>query len=164
MGWGKSTIAKLLSEKINIPHIDLDDEIEKNNKMKISQLFDSQGEVKFRKIENEVLTKILKSKNKSVISLGGGTPCYYDNMNLINSTTDNVFFINCSSKILTKRLFYEKKTRPLISHIQSEKELLEFVSKHSFERIKFYNKAKTKIYADNKDLSEICDEIIKRIT
>ena len=109
MGCGKSTIAKLLSEKINIPHIDLDDEIEKNNKMKISQLFDSQGEVKFRKIEKEVLTKILKSKNKSVISLGGGTPCYYDNMNLINSTTHNVFFINCSLKILTKRLFNEKK-------------------------------------------------------
>ncbi len=161
MGCGKSSIANLLSKKINIPHIDLDNEIEKIKKSKISEIYNSIGEIKFRNIEKKTLINVLKSKKVSIISLGGGTPCYFDNMNLINSITQNVFFINCKVETLVERLFNEKNQRPIISHIESKEKMSEFISKHIFERINYYNKARIKIDADKKNLIDICNEITK---
>jgi shikimate kinase len=80
MGCGKSTIASKLSSIIDIPFIDLDKYIEKEYGMTISEIFHSMGEIKFRNIEKNTLEKLLNQKEKTIFSLGGGTPCYYDNM------------------------------------------------------------------------------------
>ena len=91
MASGKSLIGKNLANKLSLNFIDLDDVIESTEKMTISEIFKLKGELEFRKLENKILINSLNSKNRSVISLGGGTPCYFNNMNLINDNSKNVF-------------------------------------------------------------------------
>ena len=86
MGSGKSAIGSFLSEKLQIPFYDLDSEIEKIEQISIAKLFQTKGEIYFRKTENEVLKKILALEENFVLSLGGGTPCYYYNHELLNAT------------------------------------------------------------------------------
>lgn len=163
MGSGKSSIAKNLAEKLKLNWIDLDKEIEISENMKISNIFKFKGEIEFRKIENIILIDVLKSSSKSVISLGGGTPCYYNNMELINKSSKNNFYINTSNKILSQRLYNNRMNRPIISQIDSLNSMKEFVSKHLFERIHFYNMANYKINSNNKNISEISKNIIEII-
>ena len=104
MGCGKTSIAEYLANKLNLNCIDLDQIIESNENMKISTIFELKGELEFRKIENKTLIQVLSSSKKSIVSLGGGTPCYFNNMNLIIDNSVNVFYINISIKTLSKRL------------------------------------------------------------
>ena len=161
MGCGKSLISKSLAKTLNLKCIDLDHKIEMKEKMKISEIFEIKGELEFRKIEKEVLLDILKFYKKAVISLGGGTPCYFENMNVINSNSKYVFYIKNSNKVLSERLFKERINRPLISKIQSLDNMMEFVSKHMFERMHYYNMAKYKINTGKKKIDEIINEIIE---
>ena len=163
MGCGKTTIAKYLSKKLNLNHIDLDQKIEIIYNMKISEIFELEGELRFRKIENKTLINVLKFSNKSVISLGGGTPCYFNNMSLINQNSKYIFYIKNSNETLSQRLYKEKKTRPIISHFNSLKTLKVFVSKHMFERAYFYNMANYKINAEEKKVDQIVNYIIEEI-
>ena len=161
MASGKSLIGKNLANKLSLNFIDLDDVIESTEKMTISQIFNLKGELEFRKLENKILINSLNSKNYSVISLGGGTPCYFDNMNLINDNSKNVFFINTSNDILSRRLYKEKNNRPMISQLKSLKMIKEYVSKHVFERIHFYRMANYTINAQEKKEDEITNSIIE---
>jgi len=163
MGCGKSLISKSLANILNLRCIDLDHKIENKEKMKISEIFEKKGELAFRRIEREVLLDVLKSSKKTVISLGGGTPCYFENMNIINSNSKYVFYIKNSNKVLSERLFNERENRPVISKIESLEHMMEFVSKHMFERIHFYNMAKYKINAEKKKIEEIIREIIETL-
>jgi len=161
MGCGKSLISKSLANTLNLKCIDLDFIIEVREKMKISEIFQRKGELEFRRIEKEILLDVLKSSEKAVISLGGGTPCYFENMNVINSNSKYVFYIKNSNRALSERLFKERKNRPVISKIESLNHMMEFVSKHIFERMHFYNMAKYKINVENKKIEEITNEIIE---
>ena len=134
MGCGKTKVGKKLSKKIGARFIDLDAEIEHFYSKSISQIFDDLGEIEFRKIERSILLKILDYDDFHILSLGGGTPCYFDNMELINKKTNLTFFLNLESKILAERLFSRKSTRPIIKSINNESEMLSFVNKHLFER------------------------------
>jgi len=163
MGCGKTSIAQYLANKLNLNWIDLDQIIESNENMKISTIFDLKGELEFRKIENKTLIQVLSSSKKSVVSLGGGTPCYFNNMNLIIENSINVFYINISIKTLSKRLYNEKNHRPIISQFDSLNKINEFVAKHLFERINFYNMANHKIKGEEKDVEQIGKEIIEII-
>ena len=142
MGCGKTKIGRRLSQKLNLNFIDLDHEIELFYSKTIVELFEDLGEVRFREIEREILIEILDNKDRFVLSLGGGTPCYFDNMEIIQKKTNFSFYINLSSKVLAKRLFSRKSERPLISSVDNEKEMLNFINKHLFERNIFYMKAK----------------------
>lgn len=161
MASGKSLIGKNLANKLSLNFIDLDDVIESTEKMTISEIFKLKGELEFRKLENKILINSLNCKNYSVISLGGGTPCYFDNMNLINDNSKNVFFINTSNDILSRRLYKEKNNRPMISQLKSLKMIKEYVSKHVFERIHFYRMANYTINAQEKKEDEITNSIIE---
>ena len=163
MGCGKTSIAQYLANKLNLNWIDLDQIIENNENMKISTIFDLKGELEFRKIENKTLIQVLNSSNKSVVSLGGGTPCYFNNMNLIIENSTNVFHINISIKTLSKRLYNEKNHRPIISQFDSLNKINEFVAKHLFERIHFYNMANHTIKGEEKDVEQIGKDIIEII-
>ena len=99
----------------------------------------------------------------SIISLGGGTPCYHDNMGIILNCSKNVFFINTTVEVLSRRLFKEKTKRPIIKSISSVNKLKEFISKHLFERIVFYNQANFIITDSNQGLDNICKEIIEKL-
>ena len=164
MGSGKSSVAKALSSKLKTNHIDLDQSIESSEGISISNIFKKKGEINFRKIERKYLENILKSKKYSIISLGGGTPCYFDNIEFINKFSNNTIFLKTSIYELTERLFIEKDNRPIISHLKSKKNLNDFIAKHLFERSKFYNKSRIVIDTDKKGIEEIVGELLDKLT
>ncbi len=158
MGSGKSHISKVLSEKTQVKLIDLDKKISLKNKMTISEIFHNKGEIYFRKQEREVLEKILETEKNCILSIGGGTPTYYNNMELINKYTESVFLMT-SVKTLINRISKQKNKRPLIAKI-SDVDLPEFIAKHLFERNLFYYQSKYSIITDNKSPEQIADEIL----
>jgi len=161
MGSGKSVVGKKLSSKIKLPFVDLDDEIVRKYQMSISKIFETKGEIEFRKIERKVLLSTLNRKDKTIISLGGGTPCYFDNMDIIKKITKHIYYINTSLNLLNERLFNEKEFRPMISRFKYKNELKEFIAKHLFERKPFYDMSTYKIdCSDNKTVDDVCEEII----
>lgn len=159
MGSGKSHIAKLLSDRLGIKLIDLDKEISKKNKMTIAEMFQKKGEIFFRRQERALLEEIVATEDSCILSLGGGTPAYYNNMELINQNSESIF-LRTSIKNLTERLLKQKHKRPLIANI-SDQDLPEFIAKHLFERNIFYNKAKYTVNTDDKTpemiVEELCD-------
>lgn len=161
MGSGKSFIGKTLASKLNMNFIDLDREIEDSAGIMISELFRQQGEIKFRKLEHELLLKNLESEKSFIMALGGGAPAYYDNMKQVNNHSFS-FYLRANPKSLAERLVGEKSNRPLIAHL-SDEELPEFIAKHLFERRNFYEKAKFTIDVNSKSPNEISEEIIHRL-
>ena len=161
MGCGKTKIGKSLSENLNLKFVDLDHEIESIYSKNITHLFENFGEVRFREIEREVLIKTLNKNDAFVLSLGGGTPCYFDNMEIIHKKTNYSFYINLNSKVLAERLYIRKSSRPLISSIKSKQEMLNFVNKHLLERNLFYMRAKHIINCDDRDVKKISQSIIE---
>ncbi len=158
MGSGKSAIGSFLSEKLQIPFYDLDSEIEKIEQISIAKLFQTKGEIYFRKTENEVLKKILALEENFVLSLGGGTPCYYNNHELLNATGILSIYLKATTDTLVKRLMNEKNSRPLL-HNQEENALRDFINKHLFDRNFYYHQANKIITVDNKSIEKIANEI-----
>ena len=161
MGSGKTLVSKELSILNNFKIFDLDTEISKQNNRSITEIFKEKGEIFFRKTEKEVLEKILSSEKNIILSLGGGTPCYYNNIDSINEKTISIF-LKTNVKTLAQRLSSEKDKRPLIQNISNE-DLPEFIAKHLFERNPFYNQAKITINTDNLSAREIAEEILTQI-
>ena len=161
MGSGKSTIGKALANELNLSFIDLDHTLEKQMGMTISDFFEASGELKFRRLENEVLNNVLAENDQMILSTGGGTPCYGNNLQLMKSAPNaKVFYLKASIKTLTERLLSEKDTRPLIQSIGDE-DLPEFVGKHLFERSNFYLQADHVIDIDQKSVETIVKEIVE---
>ncbi len=158
MGCGKSTIAKLLSKELNIKFIDLDDYIIYKLKMTITEIFDTKGELFFRKKEHEFLSELMHENTSFVLSTGGGTPCYGNNLKLIQEKTTFSFYLKLNIPSLVERLMPEKENRPLIANIGNE-ELPEFIAKHLFERNNFYLKAHHIIACDGKSPEQIVNDI-----
>lgn len=161
MGSGKSHISKILSDKLNFKLIDLDKEISKRNKLTIPEIFDKKGEIYFRKLERETLEEILASEKNVVLSLGGGTPVYYNNMEIINHNSKSVF-LRASVGTLAERLSKQKEKRPLIANIDEEN-LAEFIAKHLFERNPFYSKAQYHVNTDRREPEDIVNEIAEKL-
>lgn len=161
MGSGKSLIGNDLAKKVNFDYLDLDDYIENQEKNIISKIFEDKGEIYFRKKESLYLKEVLRIQKNTIISLGGGTPCFSNNVETIleNENTKSVY-LQTSLEELTKRLFGERNKRPLIAHTQTIEELNDFVRKHMFERSFYYNQANYKVVTDEKDVDQICKEII----
>ena len=158
MASGKSTIGKVLADEIGYKFIDLDDYIENNTGKIISDIFKNEGEIKFRKLERFYLEEILKLDEDLVVSLGGGTPCYYDSIDLINSFENTLsVYLRTKLDVLVNRLYLEKESRPLVSRFNSIEDLKEFVGKHLFERSYYYNKAE--LIIDNKEIEETIKSI-----
>jgi shikimate kinase len=161
MGSGKSTVAKLVASLMNLQFIDLDDYIAEQEKMSIPSLFESKGEIYFRLRESEYLNKLLHLEKDIVLALGGGTPCYANNIDLIKNASAS-FYLKAAIKTLVQRLAKEKEQRPLIAAFDDE-QLEEFVAKHLFERRNFYEQAKYTVSIDDKKVEEIVDDILARL-
>ncbi|MCZ2085224.1 MAG: shikimate kinase [Flavobacteriales bacterium] len=158
MGSGKSHISKVLSQKLNLKLIDLDKEIFLKFNMTIPEIFEKRGEIYFRKEERSLLEEILNTEKDCILSLGGGTPAYYNNIDLITSKSESIY-LRTSVGTLVERLSKQKHKRPLIAKIPDE-DLPEFIAKHLFERQVFYGQAKHTVSTNSKTPEEIVDEII----
>nr|WP_315166886.1 shikimate kinase [uncultured Flavobacterium sp.] len=160
MGCGKSTIANKLSKIIQIPFVDLDKIIEEKTNLTINQIFETQGEVYFRKLEHEVFVELLNSPDNMIIGLGGGTPCYANNHELLIREDVISIYLKASIETLFDRLVTNKSKRPLIAD-KSEDEMKEFIAKHLFDRSFYYNQAQQKVIVDNKTIDETVADIVE---
>ena len=165
MASGKSAVGKKLHELLKYDYYDLDNFIETIYDTTIENIFKSKGELYFREIERKSLEKVIRKKKNLIISLGGGTPCYFNNMEYLISF-DNVktFYLHADVETISKRLELEKDKRPLISHLKNIDEINDFVGKHLFERKEFYTKADFMIYTKKKSVKNIALELEKLLT
>jgi shikimate kinase len=146
MGAGKTTLGRELAKLTKLSFIDLDHFIEGRYYKTVSKLFEEKGEAVFREIEREMLHEIALFENV-VISTGGGTPCFFNNMSFMNRAGDTVY-LKVSPQELTKRLAPVKYTRPLLKELEGER-LLDFVSGSLREREPFYRQARIVFDAEN---------------
>ena len=159
MGSGKSSVGKILAKTLNYNFIDFDEYIEEKENKSISQIFKVNGEIYFRRAEHNYLKHL--NLSNTIISLGGGTPCYGNNMDIIQSYKNSKrIYLKTSIANLSQRLYVEKSKRPLIAHLETKDELNEFIGKHLFERSVFYNRCDTTILTDGKSIPEIVEAII----
>ena len=156
MGSGKTTIGKLLSEKISFPFYDSDEEIELKLNLKISEIFSKLGESRFR-IEEEIICRDLLKKDKYVISLGGGAILNEKIFNIISEETTSIW-LRTDKNILIERL-KEDKTRPLLNN----KDLAKEIEKINNYRKQFYSKSDIIIENNNNDINQIVQNIISEI-
>lgn len=159
MGSGKSTLGKALAKKKNIPFIDLDHYIEQKESLSVKEIFKIKGEIYFRKKETFYLSELLHFDTDFVLALGGGTPCFGNNMDIILQATPYVIYLKYNYLSLTQRLLKEKHKRPLIADLEDDA-LEEFIRKHLFERNPYYSQAKHIIPMDNLSIEESVREII----
>lgn len=162
MGSGKSTVGRLLSKSINYKSLDLDKLIENEQGLSINNIFKQHGELYFRKLEHQILKETLNTNGNYIISLGGGTPCYANNMELFKDENIITIYLNSSVNELFERLSLNKSKRPLIASM-NDFELKEFIAKHLFERSFYYNQAKVKIDTNGKTRLEIVEEIKNKL-
>lgn len=140
MGCGKTTYGRKLSQISKIPFIDLDEYIEQQEQKTIIEIFEKDGEEKFREIESYYLRQILEIPDKRIIALGGGTICYNNNLELVLKHAW-LFTIMVKPEILVERLWKEKEKRPLIKEIKTREELKKAIQDKLEERMPFYQKA-----------------------
>lgn len=161
MASGKSTLGRILANKLNYAFIDLDDYIQDEENTSISDIFKSKGEIYFRSIETKYLKVLLNDKNNLVLSLGGGTPCYSSNMGaILNADNVTSIYLKASIPTLINRLKHEKSKRPLIAHLETNELLAEFIGKHLFERSQFYSQAQITVSTDDKKENDIIEDLI----
>jgi shikimate kinase len=160
MGSGKSEIGKLLSKKLNLEYLDLDNFIANKLSKSINEIFSEKGEIFFRKLEHQYFLEIVQKKTSFVLSLGGGTPCYANNHELLKEDDVTSIYLKANVATLTKRLSSEKENRPLIKDLSNEK-IQEFIGMHLFERSVYYDHSKYLINTDDKTPEEIVIEIEK---
>jgi shikimate kinase len=141
MASGKSTVGRLLASQLGVQFIDLDDYIEAAEKKSIKTIFSEKGEIFFRKLEHKMLLEVLEKDESLVLSTGGGTPCYANNIEMILDKSDCSVYLGMTIPHLVNRISKEKEHRPLVKNIPNE-DLPEFIGKHLFERIPFYTQAK----------------------
>jgi shikimate kinase len=164
MGSGKSTVGEELATVLNYSFLDLDDYVAEKEKASISEIFKTKGEIYFRKKETEYLKELINSSKNLVLALGGGTPCYDKNIDILtNNLNVALFYLKLSIPLLAARLFKEREKRPLISHLVREDQLLEFIGKHIFERVNYYNQAQYTIKTDNKSQQVVLEDILMRL-
>lgn len=139
MGAGKTTVGKALSKELNIPFYDLDWYIESRLRKTVPQIFAERGEEGFRKVENNLLHEVAEFEDV-IISCGGGTPCFFDNMDYMNQQGETVY-LKARPDVLYKHLKMGKTERPLLKN-KSPEEMQEFIREQLERREEYYLKAK----------------------
>lgn len=155
MGSGKTTIGKKLAKALGYEFIDLDKAIEYCEDMTINEIFAEKGEKFFRQAETKILHITLHNEDNIVLSLGGGTPCFHANMDMIKNHSTS-FYLNFPPKLLASRLEQGKHKRPLIKDFNQE-ELEHFINTTLEKRNFYYKKADHIIENFNKPVEEIME-------
>ena len=139
MGAGKTTVGKALAQELGVMFYDLDWYIESRMRKTVKQIFDESGEEGFRKIEHNMLHEVAEFENV-VVSCGGGTPCFFDNMDYMNQRCDTVY-LQASPETLHAHLKMGRSVRPLLLN-KTPEEVEVFIREQLKQREPFYLKAK----------------------
>lgn len=161
MGAGKTTVGRQLALNMGVQFYDLDWYIEMRYHTRVADIFAEKGEAGFREIERNMLHEVAEFENV-VLSCGGGTPCFFDNMDYMNSLAETVY-LKATPEVLAQHLKMGKVERPLIKG-KSDEELLTFIRESLEKREPFYNQAKHIIdvsLLDNYDKIAISVDLLK---
>ncbi|MDY0027294.1 MAG: shikimate kinase [Lentimicrobium sp.] len=156
MGSGKSTVGKKVAGKLGYKFVDMDVLIVDLVGESIPEIFSSKGEDAFRQLERSVLQSLC-SRSNTVVSTGGGAPCFFDNMKLMNNSGITVY-LNMQVRSLSDRLQKSKLERPLLPAMPAD-DLEQYISRHLTERIPYYNEARLVVKGENADI----DHLVKSI-
>jgi shikimate kinase len=163
MGAGKTTIGKALSKELGATFYDLDWYIESRMRKTVAQIFAEKGEEGFRKMEYNMLHEVAEFENV-IISCGGGTPCFFDNMDYLNQQGQTVY-LKASPEVLHDHLLMGKVERTLIKG-KSPEELIAFIREQLEKREPYYTKAKYTLdvsLMDNYEKIKISVEKLKEL-
>lgn len=152
MGSGKSTLGRKLADELGISCIDLDDEFESKYKIGITDFFNKYGEKAFRELEQKLLTDF-STVSDIVISTGGGTPCFYDNMKLMNQTGITIY-LKAVPELLISRIELSSRKRPVFQQMKDEY-FAQNIARHLSSREPSYEKAQITIDASNPLIKEL---------
>lgn len=157
MGAGKTTLGKALARNLGLTFVDLDWYVEERFHKTVRQIFEERGEDGFRDVEKRMLHEVGDFENV-VISVGGGTPCFFDNMDYMNGAGETVF-LDVDVDVLFRRLRVAKQQRPLLAE-KTDEELKTFIVEALQKRLPFYTKAK---YVFNGELLEDRHQILQSV-
>ena len=156
MGAGKTTAAKRIAKRLGWGAVDTDALFEEKYKISVDDFFQKYDEPLFRKLESEIL-KTTENFDHTVISTGGGTACYFDNMDWMNRNGLTVF-MRISPESVIYRVLHSHHKRPL-ARGKSEEELMEYVGWHYASRMPFYEQAQITVKSENFDLDGLMESI-----
>ena len=157
MGSGKTHWGRLLSEKLGIRFFDLDEQVTEHAGKSIPEIFAAEGEEQFRLLEKDVLHIITESHDNFVMACGGGSPCYFNNIEYMN-TAGTTVWINTPQDTLHKRLVVEKDKRPLIKDLTDE-QLRNFIQKKFSDRRIYYEQADIAIDEEPVQLEKLIEKL-----
>lgn len=161
MSSGKTTVGRELANALGYRFIDLDEYIESKHHRTIKQIFESKGEEHFRLIENEALKEATSFTGDFVISSGGGTSCFYNNIDFMNRNGVTVY-LRLEVATLLSRLVESKIDRPLLWG-KTREELNNYIIRVLDERKKFYEKAQIIVDADNVNPNDLAKMIMSAV-
>jgi len=159
MGSGKSTLGPKLANELAIPFFDLDDVFEEHYHLSINDFFRKYGEKHFRDIEYALLRELTKQE-EFLLSTGGGTPCYHDNLNFMKQHGFTVY-LRLPFEVLIERLRFSQKKRPVIGGIENENFAAQ-IGEHLKSRELFYLQSDLIIDPTSLDLVRLADMIRER--
>jgi shikimate kinase len=160
MGSGKSTLGKPLARELGVQFFDLDRYLEDRFHTTVPKLFAEKGEEGFRDVERRMLHEVAEFEDV-VIACGGGTPCFFDNMDYMNLQGETVF-LKAETHVLQAHLMMGKTQRPLIQG-KSPEELTNYINESLEQRVPFYSKAKHTVSIDLIERNDQIMDYVKKI-
>lgn len=157
MGSGKTFWGRQLSQKLGIPFFDLDEQIVEAENKSINEIFASQGEEHFRLLEKDTLHIITESRDSMIMACGGGTPCYFNNIEFMNRSGITVW-LDTPLDVLFERLLKEREERPLLKDL-SDEQIKGFIIKKFADRKIYYEQAEIIINEQPVDLKALIEKI-----
>jgi shikimate kinase len=157
MGCGKTTWGRKLSDKLHLPFFDLDQKIVEHEGKSIPDIFTTEGEEYFRLLEKDVLHLLVENHESFVMATGGGTPCFYNNIDYLKKKGVTVW-LNCSIDCLHKRLAEGKAERPLLKSV-SDNDLKSYIIRKYSNRKIFYQQANVSLNEEELTIDKLVEAV-----
>lgn len=159
MASGKTTFGSALAEYCGKVFVDLDEYIQNRRDATINEIFKKEGEHGFRELERKALKECCRMPD-AIVACGGGTPCFFDNMEILNNSGTTVF-LEATDDTLCRRLMEGNSERPLVKG-KNETEIRDFIKKHLKERLPYYAKAKIRWDSNKLESREEIETSVKK--